>query len=142
MTAKQTLSIHDNNVYAFTVACEQRRLVLHTEFRDAGSEEYTDVIFSGVVAHEFHDVLAGNILFGIDEVDVRQVVQERAELFAERKPFAWPDGIEYRDAEQLMAFLHERGVKGFEVSSSLGLGGFVLATGMELRPRETKVVTP
>jgi hypothetical protein len=61
-------SVHDNNVYAFAVLCEQRRIVLHTEYRDGGAEEYTDVVFDGVVAHHFEDVLEGNILFGVEEV--------------------------------------------------------------------------
>jgi len=69
MNEVQDRSIHDNIVYVFAVACEERRIVLHTEFRDGGAEEFTDVVLSGAVAHHLRDVLAGNTLFGIDEVD-------------------------------------------------------------------------
>ncbi len=44
-------SIHDNIVYAFSVDCEGRRLVLHTAFRDREPQEFTDVNFRDVVAH-------------------------------------------------------------------------------------------
>jgi hypothetical protein len=62
-------SVHDNVVYAYAVLGEQRRLILHTEFRDGDAGEFTDVIFSSVIAHHFECVLSSNILFGIDEVD-------------------------------------------------------------------------
>ena len=39
VTARQGRSIHGNNVYAVIIACEQRRLVLHTEFANAGSKK-------------------------------------------------------------------------------------------------------
>jgi hypothetical protein len=138
MREERERSIHDNFVYGYAVACEQRQIVLHTEFRDGGAEEFTDVIFSGVVAHHFQDVLTGNILFGIEESDLEQVVQAWGELFAEGKRHGWPDVIEYDAPAHLVAILRERGVKAFEISSSFGLRGFVLGTAMEQRPRDSK----
>lgn len=79
-------SVHDNNVYAYAVLCEHRRIVLHTEYRHGDPEEYTDVVFDGVVAHHFEDVLDGNILFDVGEVDPERIVTEWADLFASRKP--------------------------------------------------------
>jgi hypothetical protein len=77
------LSIHDNNVYAYFVDCANRRVVLHTSFRDREPHEFTDVIFSGVVAQFFEHVLPGNILFGIEEEDPKSLVEQCAELFQE-----------------------------------------------------------
>ncbi|HEX8913438.1 MAG TPA: hypothetical protein VF796_13840 [Humisphaera sp.] len=131
-------SVHDNNVYAYAVLCERRRLVLHTEYRDGDAEEYTDVVFAGVVAHHFEDVLAGNILFGIDEVDPERIVAEWADLFARRKNYGWPR-VEYDRQEELVAALRRDGVKGFEIGSSYGLGGWVLAAGMDVVPRAAKL---
>ena len=140
MSDELNRSIHDNFVYSFIIACEERLIVLHTEFRDSGAGEFTDVVFSGVVAHQFQDVLASNILFGIEAVEVDQVVRSWADLFADRKRYAWPNQIKYRDPEHLVSLLHERGLKAFEISSSFGLSGFVFATAMELRRREAKAV--
>ena len=47
--------------------------------------------------------------------------------------------IEYGDAKDLVRILESRGVRGFEIGSSLGLGGWVLATAMELRPRDKRL---
>jgi hypothetical protein len=132
-------SVHDNNVYAYSVLCERRQIVLYTEYRDGGAEEYTDVLFSGVVAHHFEDVMSGNILFGIEEVDVAQLVSEWSDLFGRRKNYGWPDVIEYKDADDLISILRQRGIKGFDIGSSFGLGGWVLATKLDVSKRAEKV---
>ena len=132
-------SIHDNNIYAYAVYCGSRQIVLHTEFRDGGSEEYTDVTFTGVVAHHFECVLSGNIMFGIEEVDVEKIVRSSADLFAIQKNFGWPEGIEYRDADDLVSIIRQRGVRGYEIGSSYGLSGWVLAVRMDVSERTTRV---
>jgi hypothetical protein len=129
-------SVHDNFVYAYIVECEDRRIVLYTHFRDGSANEYTDVIFTGVVAHHFECVLPGNILFDVDEIPCRQIVEQWAALFAAQKNYGWPDAISYGGAEDLIRALEARAARGFQISSSYGLGGWVLATAMEFRPRD------
>ncbi len=130
-------SIHDNNVYAYLVQCEQKRIVLHSEYKDGPSIEFTDVIFSGVVAHHFENVLNGNILFDITEVEIEQIVQRWADLFARRKNYAWP--VVYDTPEELISFLNLQRIKGFEIGSSFGMTGWVLAENMELRERSMRM---
>jgi hypothetical protein len=132
-------SVHDNNVYAYAVLCEQRRIVLHTQYRDGSPEEYTDVVFEGVVAHHFEDVLEGNIRFGIDEVDPEHVVRGWADLFGRRRNYGWPR-VPYPDPQELVAVLRRDGVKGYEIGSSYGLCGWVLATTMDVVGRPAKMV--
>ena len=98
------ISVHDNFIYAYAVHCEQRRIVLHTEFRDRPPVEHTDVIFSDVVAHHFESVLSNNILFGIEEVDPSNIVMASADLFAHQKSYGWPEGFEYGDVQELISF--------------------------------------
>lgn len=131
-------SIHDNNIYAYSVHCEQQRIVLHTEYRDGGAEEYTDVIFSGVLAHNLECVLPGNILFGIELVDPERIVLQWAELFARLKNYGWP-AIEYGEPKELVSLLKQRGIKGYEIGSSFGLSGWVLASDMELIERAARM---
>jgi len=133
------ISVHDNFVYAYDVHCEQRRIVLHTEFRDRPPAEQTDVIFSDVVAHHFESVLSNNILFGIEEVDPGNIVTAWAELFARQKNYGWPEGFEYRDPQELIILLSQRGLRGYEIGSSYGLGGWVLAAKMEIVQRAAKI---
>jgi len=138
MSGSTQRSVHDNLVYGFTVDCERKRIVLYTEFRDGEAEEYTDVIFGGALAHHFQDVLASNILFGIEEVDVEKAVQEWKQRFVEGRPYGWPEGVEYREIGELVTALRERGLKSFYISSSYGMGGFVLAREMRISARESK----
>lgn len=131
-------SVHDNNVYAYIVQCEGRQIVLHTEYRDGGAEEFTDVIFTGVVAHHFECVLHGNILFGITEVEPGDIVPQSAELFARQKSYGWP-AIEYGEPQELVSALKSQGVRGFEIASSYGLKGWVLAGAMEVAERTARM---
>jgi hypothetical protein len=128
-------SIHDNYVYAYEVLCEARRTVLHTHFRDGTADEFTDVVFDGVEAHHFVCSLDGNILFDVSEVDVEQLVNSNADLFARDKDYGWPQ-IEYSDRAQLIAILQDRGIKGYVVASSYGLTGWVLASEMKQVERD------
>ena len=131
-------SIHDNNVYAYAILCEQRRIVLYTEFRNGSADEYTDVIFDDVTAHHLMDALSGNILFGIEQIDAGEIVRGWADLFAERRKYGWPEAIDYETPDELLKILCERGVLGFEIASSYGLHGWVLARAKEVRPRSSK----
>ena len=132
-------SIHDNIVYAYAVECRRRRIVLHTEHRVGGGAgpvvEYTDVVVDGVLAHHFETVFSGNILFSIDEVDVARLVSDASHVLARGKPYGLPEGVPYNDPSELPALLAARGVGAFEISSSHGLTGWVLAETMTLRAR-------
>jgi hypothetical protein len=127
-------SIHDNNVYSYAVDCERGEVVLHTERREGDGLAFTDVVFSGVVAHHLENVQRGNILFGVDELEAEQLIQEWRELFDRLKPFGWP-AIEYGPIEELCAILRQRGIRCFEISASYGLMGVVLGGRMRLEQR-------
>jgi hypothetical protein len=129
-------SVHDNSVYAYTVFCEERRIVLHTHFRDGGANELTDVVFEGVEAHFFRSGHDSNILFDIVQVEPEKIVREYGEVFVAGKNYGWPR-IEYKDDADLVAILNRRGVKGFEIYASFGLEGWVLASQMSQVERQT-----
>src|SRR5258707_15038114 len=76
-------SIHDNQVVSYEVNGASRRIVLHTRFDEPERLEFTDVIFEGVLAYYFENDNFGNILFGVDEVPVTQVVVDNRSLFEE-----------------------------------------------------------
>ena len=117
------ISIHDNIIYAYSVDCENRRIVLHTRFPNGPATEYIDVIFTGVIAHHFEHALAHNILFDVTETGASEIVTVAPALFAAGQPYGWPDGIEYCDAEELIRILERRGACGFQISGSYGMRG-------------------
>jgi hypothetical protein len=132
------LSVHDNNVYAFSCDCVTRRMILHTSY-DAGEvHEFTDVLFSDVLVHSFEHVLPGNILFDVREIAPNAVVDDHRELFSKSWPYGWPiANIEYRgDLEYLKTWLHDQSFRAFAIESSVGLSGWVFAKNCEFVSRE------
>lgn len=124
-------SVHDNRLVSYLVDCHQRNIKLHTVFQDKEPCEFTDVVFTGVVAHQFQHVLEHNILFDIVEVPPDVIVTEHQSLFADSWKYGWPE-VEYQgDLARLNAVLVERRIKGFRVQSSLGCYGWVLAEACE-----------
>jgi hypothetical protein len=129
-------SVHDNFVYAYAVLIDRRQLILHTEYRDTEPNELTDVIFSDVIAHHFENVGDGAILFDVEEVEPEWVVQQEAKVFARGKNYGWPLP-EYKDPADLVRRLKDQGLRGYVVSSSFGLNGFVLAREVRYVKRTT-----
>lgn len=122
----QEPSIHDNRVIAYEVDGERRQIVLHTRFGDRAPWEHTDLIFDGVLAYHFeHDNFA-NILFDVVEVSIPQLVNAWRPLFEDGSRYVWPGSWNQSPEAAIQHFL-AKGAKAFEVSSSFGLGGWVVA---------------
>jgi len=122
------ISVHDNVVYAYSVDCAGRRLILHTEHRPP---ELTDVVFRDVVAHWFEHVQAANVLLDVDERDVADFVHDNEALFAKSWRYGWPS-TEYRgDLGVLVQQLRAASTRAYLVLASAGLSGWVLAGGCE-----------
>ena len=130
-------SVHDNYVYAYAVLCEEQRIVLYTHYRDGEANEFTDLIFTGVVAHLLEGGHDSNILLDVGEVPLEALVLQNAELFEREKKYGWPR-IEYEGLDDLLRILREQGVRAYGVKSAYGLGGWVLAMRMEQVERETR----
>lgn len=125
------LSVHDNFVYAYHVDCEERRVVLHTVFRDREPQEFTDVVFSDVVAHHLEHALPGNILFDITESDIEVLVRENERLLTDSWRYGWPPVTYKGDLAALVEALKAASVRGYSISSSYGLSGWILAGACE-----------
>jgi len=137
------VSIHDNEVYAQAVDYEECGIVLHTVYPSTDPPEFTDIVFGGVVAHHFeHQTFRGgggsaNILFDAKESGTTAVLTRYADLLSAAKNYGWP-ALEYGDLDDLAARLATKGTKCFEVHSSCGLSGFVLAMSMVFRRRQSR----
>jgi hypothetical protein len=138
------LSVHDNLVYAQAVDYEACRLVLHTVFPHSVPPEFTDIVFTGVVAchieqQAFRGVgVSANILFNAEEAEAAFVLGRYADLLAATKNYGWPV-LKYKDPEDLVARLTAGETKCFEFHGSCGLCGFVFAASMEFLRRSSRV---
>jgi hypothetical protein len=88
------------------------------------------VVFSGVEGYFFEHDLGANILYSLAEQPLEPFLAEHAEHFERERKWGWPlfwkGGV-----EQTATHLAAKHVKCFEVSSSYGLSGWVLATNVE-----------
>ena len=130
-------SVHDNRLLGYEVGHAAREIRLRTEYPHSDPPERTDMVFAGVAAYGFrHDALAlGTIIFSVEEVDPVSITRECAAEFAKGLPYGWP-GDWARSTETAAAFFESEGIRGYEISSSLGLNGWVLATSVRYEPGE------
>ena len=126
-------SIHDNRVVSYEVECERRRIVPHT--RSGGEREpfeFTDLIFEGVLAYHLEHDNFGNILFGVEELPVAQLVSHGQRVFEAGSKWGWP-GPWNTSPEASIDYLVSKRARAFEISSSYGLAGWVIADGCRLK---------
>src|SRR5436190_1264798 len=102
------LSVHDNILYGYTVVSEQDQsrsytITLYTKFLDRPPIEYTDIVFTGVVAHHFESELPNSILFDVEETDLERTYENDQELFERLKNYGWP--CAYTTVDDLVANL-------------------------------------
>jgi len=128
----QEPSIHDNRVVSYEVDGERRQIVMHTRFEAREPTEHTDLIFEGVLAYHFENDNFGNILFGVEEIPVPQLVASYRSLFEKGTKYAWP-GPWNTSPEVSVRDFESQGAKAFEISSSYGLAGWVVAKSYHLR---------
>jgi len=125
-------SVHDNRVTGYTVDCDGRTIVLHTVYEDAEPFEWTDIMFTGVLAYLFRDdVLGANILLDVDEVPLAELVASHKATFDAGRGYSWP-GRWNTSTEAVLAHFDSSGGRAWEISGSYGLDGWVVADSMEL----------
>lgn len=120
--------LHDNKILNYCVDLEHHTLCMDTQ-TEAG--ETVSIHFTGLLAHRFENVISSNILFGMDEIDVDEFLQQYKDLLEEAMCYGFP-AFTCRNTEELLGKMVQKRIRVFEVSSSLGLYGFVLAQGVEI----------
>jgi hypothetical protein len=128
-----TRSVHDNFLVSYEVHCERREIRLHTEYRDSGEPfERTVVVFTGVEAYCFEHDCLGNIVFDIEEIPAETILTQHQAQFEEGHRLAgWPRFWQ-KSLDDTRSYLREHGTRGFELSSSYGMSGWVLAQDMQM----------
>ena len=139
-------SVHDNWVYAEAVDLDRCRVVLHTYYPHVVPHEFTDIVFDGVVVHHFEERRVGdgrilerpwNVLFDAEEVEPTAILGQYADLMARTQKYAWPVA-KYNGLDDLASQLTSGGARCFWVNGTYGLTGFVFATSMEFRSRQSR----
>ena len=136
MTPVETISVHDNHLVSYEVQCRRREIRLHTEYWAGGETRVvTEVVFSGVVAYDFrHDAVSGTVIFDLEEIPPGAIYQENSTRFREGIRYGWP-GDWAASPESAERFFTERALRGYELSVSCGMSGWVLCDNMKMERR-------
>lgn len=119
--------VHDNEILSYEVDLRREKIVLHTFYESKNLNEYTDVIFEGVLCHMFEHHLQGSIILDINEyeLDVFFKSEENLHLLERSKNYGWP--TMYSNIAELKDKLSQAQYKYIVVFSSYGFNGWVLA---------------
>jgi hypothetical protein len=120
------ISVHDNRVMRYVVDAELERIVIHTRFEDREPFEHTDIVFEGVLAYHFEGDTFSTVLFDLEEVPVASVVEQHRALFEHGIKYCWP-GAWNKSPESSIAHFDAANAKAFDLQSSCGLSGWVVA---------------
>src|SRR4051812_44144662 len=123
------ISVHDNHLLAYSVLAKEKKIILQTAYLDREPHELTDIVFEDVLAYYFENDLFGTIIFEVEEVDLSALLKEYAVMFETGWRYGWPRGWD-KKKEEIEAFVRRLGMRGFELSSSYGMSGWVVARSM------------
>lgn len=127
------LSLHDNLLVSYEVQCEARTITLRTERRVSGKPpEFTNAVFDGVQGYSFQNDAFGNIIFGLDTVSVEDLLAEFGADISESYRTGGSPGPWAANLDSAPELLRQREIKGFMLSSSYGLSGWILAKEMSV----------
>ncbi|MCM3711462.1 hypothetical protein [Sporosarcina luteola] len=123
-----TISIHDGVLVGYSVSFLENELLLDIK---TVANEIVTVTFENYLAHYFDHVMAGSILFDIEEVDLKRFIVENREELESRKSFDWP--IRYNDTNDLEKYLQKNNYKCYLIFASLGLSGYTFAKTLKIK---------
>ncbi len=123
-------SFHDYHLTGYSVDGRAREVRLHLEWQSPQDPELPrppqTVVFEGVQDYFLEHDLGINIVYGIEEVSLEDHVRTNAETFAASSKWGWPRF--WRETAQETTFvLLASGMRCFQLSSSYGLSGWVVA---------------
>jgi hypothetical protein len=128
-----TTSIHDHRLRELTISAAERTIRLVTGFPDMVGPQCAEALFNGVEAYAFNGDALGTILFDIEVVDALMLYREWAvqlqAAYTQTGGHA-PWVASERDA---VAFLSNRDLRAYRVSSSIGLEGAIWAQTLSIR---------
>lgn len=129
-------SIHDNNIYAINIWCEENEIILHTEFHERDPSEYTDIIFENAIAHYFEHVWEGNILLGIEEFNPIDFYNDYESRLKEDHKYGLPISVD--SADIFSSEIKDKKLKIYVIDSSYGMSGWVICSKMGFKAVDNK----
>jgi hypothetical protein len=122
---------HDFHLTGYEVDGQRRELRLNLAWlypEDTKGRGTQQIVFLGVEGYFLEHDLGVSIVYAIEEVPLLAHVEANAEQFRKSSKLGWPPFWK-GDVSATMASLSASGAKCFELSSSYGMSGWVVANG-------------
>ncbi|QSX77362.1 hypothetical protein [Agrilutibacter solisilvae] len=126
--------IHDSLLVAYSVDSEHQALMFSLLPHHGCAREPFALVFTGVAAHSFPEPLLPAILLDIQAVPAADLLREHWPLLERgSRSNGWP-GPWAGSLLEAVSFAAAQELRGFEVSSSYGLNGWLLAKDVRMAP--------
>lgn len=123
-------SFHDYHLTGYSVDGQAKEVRLRLEWLSPQDPETPRppqmLVFQGVQDYFFEHDMGINIVYGVEEVSLEEHVHSNAKSFAASAKWGWPR-FWRESAEATTSELRSDGMKCFELSSSYGLSGWIVA---------------
>lgn len=122
-------SFHDHWLTGYAVDGEKRMLTLRLseDPRTTEAPYLADLLFEGVQDYFLEHDLGENIVYSIREKSIEIFLNENSEDFVKQSKWAWPKFWK-GDVARTQMFLSSNRCRVWELQSSYGLSGWVVAT--------------
>ncbi len=125
----------DYHLTAYTVDTDRAEIRMRAERGSPGEPRVTEIHFTGLEAYHFEHH-SGTILGWITEQALEPFLRAQAAVFAEGwRRSGWPS-FWRGTVEEALGYLKGESVRAYEIESSVGMRGWVLARGFETRALE------
>ena len=122
--------IHDSQVLAYSADSRSGQVLLHLREGPEGSPLF-DLRFSGVVAHQFPYPLMPSWVLDLVQVPAEELLTREWDAIAEGfRLVGWP-GSWANSLENAHAHCRAQNVSGYDLETSYGMTGWVLAKMVE-----------
>jgi hypothetical protein len=124
-------NIHDHSLLEYRVDLANRRITFITLPEEARSQpdvKPLHTMFEGREGHHFDAVSSGVIFLDIEEIPLREFLRSRQTEFDETFKMVGAPSWWRGSAEQAEKYLTAKSVRAFQINSSYGFSGWVLAS--------------
>lgn len=119
------MNLHDYKILSYTVNLEKSSILLLVCGENKNVDTIQQVVFSDVLCHNFQVELQGSVISDLLEHNISTFIKNNINLLKINQQYCWP--IFYKNINELEKFLTVNNYIYFEITSSYGLNGWILA---------------
>lgn len=126
---KNSISVHDNIILSYAVLCDKAEIHIRTK---SERNEHIEIVFYGVEAYHFEGDNFNSIILDIGECTNEEILSIYSKEFEKGIQYCWP-GHWNESKSKGLEYLNNKNTKAWQISSSYGMGGFVIGKTIEYK---------